>query len=409
MQRDTFAAAGASLILALVLCAKDPAFVTAASGRSQAALVAASQVSPIEQAVVTYRSGDRAQALASVLRWSEADIDAAVQTLSRTAFALAGTKYLADGTGLVDLEAALVLHTDAAALAAEYDLHPAMWSHLRAARRVLTLVDQVERRRGSAGFPRLPRLVAPRDWHLVALLVPARHMSIDELGTFAADAADRFPADAEIQLAAGCLDETRADFHYQVPSGIRAGPPIATWTDDHGATGEAAYWGGDRLKRRTQATPREEATHRFRAALAADPRCHEARVRLGRVLALSKQRKPALDLLAQAGRDAPDSRLRYLARIIAGSIFELEDRWSDADLVYREAIDILPGAQSARLALASLLERAGRRADAFAVVAPGLTPEASKALAADPMWTYRLGPPVDAVAILSRLRTAVRR
>jgi tetratricopeptide (TPR) repeat protein len=172
-------------------------------------------------------------------------------------------------------------------------------------------------------------------------------------------------------------------------------------------SGDAAYWGGDRLSRRTMATPREEATSRFRAALAADPRLHEARVRLGRVLALSKQRKQALDLLAQAGRDAPDSRLQYLARIIAGSIFELEDRWEDAERVYREAIGIRPGAQSARIALASVLERAGRQADANAVVAPGLIPDASSDLDADPMWRYRLGPPIDAVAILSRLRTAV--
>jgi tetratricopeptide (TPR) repeat protein len=274
---------------------------------------------------------------------------------------------------------------------------------------VLALVDQVEKRRSSAGFPHLPRLVAPREWYLLALLVPARHMLIDEGGTFAAEAADRFPLDADIQLAAGCLDETRADFNQQLPSGIRVGPPRATWADDLGPTGESAYWGGNRLTRRTQATPREEATRRFRAALAADPERHEARLRLGRVLGLLKQRKPALDLFEQAGRDAPDSRLRYLARILVGSIFELEDRWDDAERVYREAIGILPGAQSARVALASVLERAGRQADANAVVAPGLTPDAASALAADPMWTYRLGPPIDGVAILSRLRKAVRR
>jgi tetratricopeptide (TPR) repeat protein len=234
-------------------------------------------------------------------------------------------------------------------------------------------------------------------------------MAIDQDGTFAAEAAGRFPLDADIQLAAGCLDETRADFDHQVPSGIRVGPPRVTWTDSPGASGEASYWGGDRLRRRTQATPREEAARRFRAALAADPRRDEASIRLGRVLALAKQRKQALDLLVRAGRDAPDSRLQYLARIIAGSIFELDDRWSDADRIYREAIGILPGAQSARIALASVLERAGRQADANAVVAPGLTPDASSDLAADPMWTYRLGPPIDAVVILSQLRTAVRR
>jgi tetratricopeptide (TPR) repeat protein len=407
MRGDTFAAAGVGLSLALVLCAERPAFVAAASSVSLAAPASPSQSSPIEQAVATYRDGDQMQAATSVLRWSSADIDAAVQTLSRAAFVLAGTKYPGDGIGLADIEAALVLHTDVAVLAAEYDLHQAMRSHLRAARQVLALVDQVERRRGSAGFPRLPRLVAPRDWYLVALLVPARYMSIDEDGTFAAEAAGRFPLDADIQLAAGCLDETRADFNHQVPSGLRVGPPRATWTDDVPMSGDAAYWGGDRLSRRTMATPREEATSRFRAALAADPRLHEARVRLGRVLALSKQRKQALDLLAQAGRDAPDSRLQYLARIIAGSIFELEDRWEDAERVYREAIGIRPGAQSARIALASVLERAGRQADANAVVAPGLTPDASSDLDADPMWRYRLGPPIDAVAILSRLRTAV--
>jgi len=409
MQGGTFTAAGASLILGLVLCVQPPAFVAMAPSDSRATPVASSQGSPIEQAVAAYRESDQMQAAASVLRWSEADIDAAVQTLSGAAFILARTKYPAGGTDLSDIEAALVLHTHVAVLAMEYDLHQAMWSHLRAARQVLALVDQVERRRGSAGFPRLPRLVAPREWYLLALLVPARHMLIDERGTLAAEAADRFPLDADIQLAAGCLDETRADFNQQLPSGIRVGPPRATWTDDPGVTGGAAYWGGDRLTRRTQATPREEATRRFRATLAADPRRHEARLRLGRVLGLSKQRTPALDLLEQAGRDAPDSRLRYLARILAGSIFELEDRWNDAERAYRKAIGILPDAQSARVALASVLERAGRQADANAVVAPGLTPDASSALPADPMWTYRLGPPIDGVAILSRLGTAVRR
>jgi len=409
MQRDAFGAAGASLILGLLLCAQPHSLVATAPSALRVARVALSQVSPIEQAVAAYRGGDQRQAAASVLRWSQSDIDAGLQTLSGAAFVLAGTEQLVGGTGPVDLEAALVLHTDVAVLAAEYDLHEAMWSHLRAARQVLALVDQVERRRNAAGFPHFPRLVAPREWYLLALLVPVRHMSIDERGTFAAEAADRFPLDADIQLAAGCLDEARADFNQQLPSGIRVGPPRATWADDLGPTGESAYWGGNRLTRRTQATPREEATRRFRAALAADPECHEARLRLGRVLGLLKQRKPALDLFEQAGRDAPDSRLRYLARILAGSIFELEDRWDDAERVYREAIGILPGAQSARVALASVLERAGRQADANAVVAPGLSPDASSALAADPMWTYRLGPPIDAVAILSRLRTAVRR
>jgi predicted Zn-dependent protease len=94
----------------------------------------------------------------------------------------------------------------------------------------------------------------------------------------------------------------------------------------------------------------------------------EATLRLGVVRSRSGSPDAALTLLADVEELTRDPYLIYLDRFISGQIRERQRRLSDAEHAYTGALAAVPRANSATLALASLLMKSGRSAEAGALV-----------------------------------------
>ena len=142
--------------------------------------------------------------------------------------------------------------------------------------------------------------------------------------------ARRGAGDAETQLVLACAAESLADEQ--------------AFRDDES--------GGDRLRREAEAALRE--------ALTLDPGLTEARLRLGHILLAEGRLAEAEGLLIQAEARAGDDRGRYLARLFLGRTADGSGRPGEAAGFYRRAVEAWPEAQTARLALALLLEPEGR-------------------------------------------------
>jgi len=96
----------------------------------------------------------------------------------------------------------------------------------------------------------------------------------------------------------------------------------------------------------------------------------------------------------------------YLARYLSGRVWDVRNRPIEAERAYRAAVATIPRAQSASVALGTLLFRQGRRAEGSSLVERVMGPEP---MALDP-WReyadadYRFWP-----ELIARLRTEIRR
>jgi hypothetical protein len=127
------------------------------------------------------------------------------------------------------------------------------------------------------------------------------------------------------------------------------------------------------------------AAREFQAALSLEPGLAEAALHLGRIRMLEARETEAAVLLEQAA----GSRARpvaYLAHLFLGAFDERASRWDAAESRYRQALAIFSAGQSAPLALAHLLDRRGRTADAAQVLAGILGRGAADVV--DPWWVY---------------------
>lgn len=177
---------------------------------------------------------------------------------------------------------------------------------------------------------------------------------------------ERYPADAEAHLARGRAHETglsilslvarprRADqpeltsegFEYSRYQRSRAGSPVVA--------GQEAY--------------RRAAIESFRKALDFDTGLVEARLRLGRVLALDGKTDEATREL-RAVAEGPSLEARYLAHLFLAWIEDERGRLAEAVAHAEAAVALRPRWQSGQLALADLLRRSSRLEEASAAVA----------------------------------------
>ena len=123
-------------------------------------------------------------------------------------------------------------------------------------------------------------------------------------------------------------------------------------------------------------------------ALKEDPSLHAAALHLGRIRMLQGQPLEAIRLFRSALASV-DPAVAYLAALFLGSLEEREERFVEAESLYRDALARIPYGQAAPLALAQLLSRTGREAEARGVLAAGLL--RPRAFVVEPMWAY--GPP----------------
>ena len=186
---------------------------------------------------------------------------------------------------------------------------------------------------------------------------------------FVARAADRCPASARLQLAHAVLSDQQW---------LRGASP---------GTGEA------------EVLPRYERAMKFPETDA------EARVRASWLLRRAGQLPRALALIDGVREPPPDRQVRYLVELVRGEILRAMGRSEDAVAAYRAALAEWPGAQSARVALMTLLVSRGARAEA-ASLADAVETASDEQF--DPWWMYWLGGfrryPADITALRELLR-----
>lgn len=148
-----------------------------------------------------------------------------------------------------------------------------------------------------------------------------------------------------------------------------------------------------------------EAAKRYAEAARQPGMETEARLRLGHVeveLGRSAEALVTLDNLEEA---TDDLDLQYLARLFRARALEQLSRPEDARREYRAALEIHPSAQSAAMALASLMFRTAERAEADLLVA-GLLDSAEEF--SDPWWTYWPADYRHTARLLTTMREAIR-
>jgi VWFA-related protein len=150
-------------------------------------------------------------------------------------------------------------------------------------------------------------------------------------------------------------------------------------------------------------TPEQEldVVRRYEEAMKFPETEPEARVRAARFLHALGNFERALDVLNAATAQSTDREVRYLADLVRGQILRALGRPDDAAAAFRAALTTWPGAQSARVALMTLLLSRGAREEAAALAE---TIQSAPADQFDPWWTYWLGDFRTYPAMLDKLR-----
>lgn len=355
----------------------------------------AAPLTPYLQLVARYRSGQTVSAAYMLCTRPHAEVSSAIRLLSTWVAQAAPTG--PDAIDLTTVEAAVLMHTDAAAAAYGVGDEAAGDFHLSTAQSLVTLVDDLSARR--AGAKPADRRVPTKDWLLVAGSIMLQVFALDEAGAFYRRALTAAPNDPQVLLALGGYLELR---HWQEafslamsgrqPRSVSRGSTTALMVD----------------QARVAANLNEAAKHLARA-LVIEPGLHEARLRLARVEMLRDKRREARQLLAQVTAESQDPALRYLAALFSARLQDVEGDHDAALGLYRQAAQLFPGAQAARMGLAHALERNGVVDEARAALGSLAPQPQGNQPPEDPRWTYRLAYAAHADALLKRLRDAVCR
>jgi tetratricopeptide (TPR) repeat protein len=222
-------------------------------------------------------------------------------------------------------------------------------------------------------------VIGSRDWHLSVILILTGMRETSKADYFAVDALSQYLNDAELLLAAGTIQEELANAYereadYQI-----------------GSTATAVYRGAVERRRVLSVASRDSAIARYTNALLADPGLHEAAIRRARVLAQQGKRQEARATIETVIEQLTAPPLVYLSQLFLGGIAEADGRLGDAVLAYRRATLAQLGSQSARVALAHVLERAGVADEALEVIGPLLKLPSPREYEEDPWWEYPRG------------------
>lgn len=126
----------------------------------------------------------------------------------------------------------------------------------------------------------------------------------------------------------------------------------------------------------------------------------EARVRAARFLHGLGQPERALTLLDGIRAPATDGEIRYFTDLVRGQALRGAGRPDEAVRAYRAALEVWPGAQSAQVALMTLLVERGDRLEAAKLAEAIQTAPADRY---DPWWMYWLGDYRQYPTLLERL------
>lgn len=353
--------------------------------------------------VATYRAGQVDAAVKAIKKWEKGRLATAAAHLKTLAPQIALPPAPPFQLDVTDLEAAVVLHTEAGMVAFRDGEREAGGIQLAHAR---VLLDFLTSRVNAAPLPGKPSLASrrgridDRDWCLAVVTLMGGIREIGEAAIMADTAVSRFPQDAEMRLAAGSVKEELAVAYEREQRLLRRSATVVP----RGPAGVRAS--AINVTRLAEATRRQALVH-FAAALEIDPRMDEAAIRRARVLTREGRLLEARVSLETRLPALTDARLICLAQLFLGSIYESENRLGDAALAYRRAAVAVPGSQTARVALAHVLERAGVADEARAVTEPFLAMKVKRPYDDDPWWVYSRGQYARGIAILDAFRSRV--
>ena len=168
-----------------------------------------------------------------------------------------------------------------------------------------------------------------------------------------------------------------------LPRSLQRCPASARLHLAHAFISEQQWLGGT-----TTAAQEADILNRYEQAMKFPETATEARVRAARFLHGLGQFDRGLEMLDGITTPSPDLEIRYFTHLIRGQLFRALGRADDAAAAFRAALTDWPGAQSARIALMTLMVARGQREEAAALA------EAAQVAAADqydPWWMYWLG------------------
>ena len=178
----------------------------------------------------------------------------------------------------------------------------------------------------------------------------------------------RFPDEPRFQLADAMYAATAADTEP---------PRDAEWipTDRLSKNSD----GGIRRARALQ------AIGLFQALLTVPSLRAESELRTGYLEIVLHEPEKAIEHFARA-RETDDVFIEYLARFLSGRASDMLDRRDDATAMYRSALELLPGTQSAASALAANLFLAGHPDEAYALADQALSPRVAAGRSLAALW-----------------------
>ena len=183
-----------------------------------------------------------------------------------------------------------------------------------------------------------------------------------------------FPRDADILFLLGCLHETFADAQVQsvVRSAVLPSDVVMDMQDE-----------------RTELKLAEDT---LREAVAARPDDPEARLRLGRVIALRGRYTEAVFEIARALESLPgdDDAQQYYAELFLGAALVGAGRYDDSRVAYERAAALFPNAQSPLLGLSELARRRGDRKSALDAMQKLFDLPQFEFERLDPWWGYHV-------------------
>jgi tetratricopeptide (TPR) repeat protein len=215
-----------------------------------------------------------------------------------------------------------------------------------------------------------------RRWHLAAIALFEGALAPDALEAHLVHARFQFPNEPRFALVRGVAEEQRT---LPAVSGKASAAEIAKHN--------------------------EEAARRYDAAAAVPSLSAEANLRLGHVQLELGHPDRALEHLDQVEPKTEDGDLVYLTRLFRGLALDRLGRADDARAAYGAALTLLPGAQSAMVALAALLVRQGQHEPAEQLVTDMLTREPSPY---DPWWRYWPGDYRMVDGLIAAMREAMK-
>ena len=314
-------------------------------------------LSPAYESVVRrYAAGDRQGAVANLADWPEGrlrDEFTALRALVQASLACPGGCGAANVWQRIPIEAALMLHSDAAQEVRGEGRLPRL--HESAAVEIARLMKQDPSRRTFA-----------RRWYEAMAGLAQGENRWGEALEWAERGLEDFPDSAGMHLVLGSIEETL----------------------------------GARLGFRAHL---ERAERALRSAVAADPSLGEARLRLGRVCWRLGETTEARSFLQDVLDRKPERETALLAHLFLGRLDEDAGRLDEATQAYEAALALDPSAQAARIALSHVRLRRGDTASARAEAETALGFSGYR-LRQDPFWLYPWGPSVGVEERLEALR-----